>query len=183
VATVAIAALYELILERDLGDLDIEKRRDSWPTREGMERSVRAQHTNPDLERGAVEQTLAKYISAGELAQRLDLLRDVWPGLREKVRVQLMPAEQIREMLQAAGCPAGPGEIGLRWEDFEATYSRARTIRKRYTVLDLAFETGILDEYVDKLFAPGGFWGRAAASQTRVDGTRMAGSFRRSGEA
>ena len=182
VGTVAIAALYDLILERDLGDLDIGSLRDSWPTREAMERSVRAQHTSPDLERGAVEQTLAKYISAGELAQRLDLLREMWPGLREKVRVQLMPADQIREMLQAAGCPTGPVEIGLRWEDLEATYSRARTIRKRYTVLDLAFETGILEECVDGLFAPDGFWGRAAASHAVADGTRVAGSCRRSGE-
>jgi glycerol-1-phosphate dehydrogenase [NAD(P)+] len=183
VATVAIAALYELVLERDLGDLDIETLHDSWPTREAMERSVRAQHTSPDLERGAVEQTLAKYISAGDLAQRLELLREAWPGLRKKVRVQLMPAEKLREMLQAAGCPTGPVEIGLRLEDFEATYSRARTIRKRYTVLDLAFETGILEQCVDELFAPDGFWGRAAASHAGVDGTQVAGSFRRSGEA
>jgi glycerol-1-phosphate dehydrogenase [NAD(P)+] len=183
VATVAIAALYEVILERDLDDLDIEKLRDSWPTREAMERSVREQHASQDLERGAVEQTLAKYISAGELAQRLQLLRDVWPGLREKVRVQLMPAERIREMLQAAGCPTGPVEIGLRWEDFEATYARARTIRKRYTILDLAFEAGILEECVDELFAPGGFWDCTAASQTGADGTRVAGSLRGSGEA
>jgi glycerol-1-phosphate dehydrogenase [NAD(P)+] len=183
VATVAVAALYELILERDLGDLDIEILRDSWPTRKGMERSVREQHASQDLERGAVEQTLAKYISTSELAQRLELLRDVWPGLREKVRVQLMPAERIREMLQAAGCPTGPVEIGLRWEDFEATYSRARTIRKRYTILDLAFEAGILKECVDELFAPDGFWGRTAASRARADGSRVAGSLRRWGEA
>jgi glycerol-1-phosphate dehydrogenase [NAD(P)+] len=175
--------LYELILERDLGDLNVEALHASWPTREAMERSVRAQRTVPDLERGAVEQTLAKYISAGELAQRLELLRDVWPGLREKVRVQLMPAEQIREKLQAAGCPTGPVEIGLSWEDFEATYLRARTIRKRYTVLDLAFEAGILEECVDELFAPEGYWGRTAASHARTDGTRVAGSFRRSEEA
>jgi glycerol dehydrogenase-like iron-containing ADH family enzyme len=162
---------------------NIEALHASWPTREAMERSVREQHTVPDLERGAVEQTLAKYISAGELAQRLELLRDLWPGLREKVRVQLMPAEQISEKLQAAGCPTGPVEIGLSWEDFEATYLRARTIRKRYTILDLAFETGILEECVDELFAPEGFWGRAAASHARADGTRAVGSFRRSEEA
>src|SRR5215216_5537885 len=180
VGSVAIAALYELILERDLADLDIETLRNSWPTKEEMEQSVRVQHTSPDLEEGAVEQTLAKYISASELVRRLDLLRDVWPRLREKVRVQLMPAEQIREMLQAAGCPTGPVEIGLRWEDFEATYLRARTIRKRYTVLDLAFEAGILEECISELFAPDGFWDRAAASHARAD---EAGSFRRSGEA
>ena len=52
VGTVAIAALYELILERDLGAaLDIESLCDSWPTREAMERSVLAQHTSQDLEK------------------------------------------------------------------------------------------------------------------------------------
>ncbi|HEY6582342.1 MAG TPA: sn-glycerol-1-phosphate dehydrogenase [Rubrobacter sp.] len=173
VGSVAIAALYELILERDLADLDIETLRNSWPTKEEMEQSVRVQHTSPDLEEGAVEQTLAKYISVDELAERLELLREVWPGLRAKVREQLRPAEQIREMLQAAGCPTGPVEIGLGWEDFEATYFRAQTIRKRYTVLDLAFETGILGECVDELFAPEGFWGRVAASRATADGAGL----------
>src|SRR4051794_8596800 len=99
VGSVAIAAIYELLLERDLDDLDIEALRDSWPNREEMERSVREQHTNPELEEGAVEQTLAKYIGADELAGRLRLLGEVWPELREKVREQLMPAARIKEML------------------------------------------------------------------------------------
>jgi glycerol-1-phosphate dehydrogenase [NAD(P)+] len=90
--------------------------------------------------------------------------------LREKVREQSMSAEQTKEMLEAAGCPTGPCEIGLRWEDFEATYARARTIRKRYTVLDLAFESDTLSECVDELFAPEGFWGRVAASRTMSGG-------------
>jgi glycerol-1-phosphate dehydrogenase [NAD(P)+] len=34
----------------------------------------------------------------------------------------------------------------------------ARTIRSRYTVLDLVNETGILDACVDELFAPDGYW-------------------------
>jgi glycerol-1-phosphate dehydrogenase [NAD(P)+] len=165
VGTVAIAALYELLLERDLTDLDIEALRNSWPSREEMEQSVRAQHTDPDLEEGAVEQTLAKYIGADELAERLGLLRKAWPELREKVRGQLLPAGEIKEMLEAAGCPTTPVEIGLGWKDFERSYRRAQTIRKRYTALDLALETGLLDECVKTLFASEGFWGRIAASQ------------------
>jgi glycerol-1-phosphate dehydrogenase [NAD(P)+] len=165
VGTVAIAALYELLLERDLTDLNIEALRNSWPSKEEMEQSVRAQHTDPDLEEGAVEQTLAKYVSPDELAERLELLQKVWPELREKVREQLLPAGELEEMLEAAGCPTTPEEIGLGWEEFEKTYRRAQTIRKRYTALDLAFETGLLDECVEELFAPEGFWGRVAASQ------------------
>jgi glycerol-1-phosphate dehydrogenase [NAD(P)+] len=64
-------------------------------------------------------------------------------------------------MLAAAGCPTGPSELGLDRAAFKASYGRARMIRRRYTVLDLAAETGLLDECVDELFAPGGFWAAA----------------------
>ncbi|MDQ4127811.1 MAG: sn-glycerol-1-phosphate dehydrogenase [Actinomycetota bacterium] len=169
VGSVAIAALYERILERDLGSLDIDALRGAWPGRDEVEHSVRTAHTSPELEEGAVEQSLAKYVRAEELAERLRLLRDVWPDLRVRLADQLMPAEQIREKLRAAGCPTKPTEIGLGWEAFKATYSRARTIRKRYTALDLAAEAGVFDECVEELFSPGGFWGREAAPQPRAD--------------
>jgi len=162
VGSIAIAALYERVLDRDLGDMDIEAARASWPTREELEREVRAAHTTPGLTEAAVDQSLSKYISDDELAERLELLREIWPDLREKVAEQLMPAGQLREMLEEAGCPTSPEEIGLGWEDFKATYSRARMIRSRYTVLDLAAETGIFDECVEELFAPGGFWARGS---------------------
>jgi glycerol-1-phosphate dehydrogenase [NAD(P)+] len=44
------------------------------------------------------------------------------------------------------------------------SYELARTIRSRYTVLDLATETGLLSECVNELFAPGGFWSRQTAA-------------------
>jgi glycerol-1-phosphate dehydrogenase [NAD(P)+] len=173
VGSVAIAALYERILERDLGNLDIDAISGAWPGRDEVECSVREAHTIPDLKRGAVEQSLAKYVDAEELAERLELLRKVWPDLRGRLRDQLMPAKQISKMLRAAGCPTRPDEIGLGWEEFEATYSRARTIRKRYTVLDLAAESGVFEECIEGLFAPDGFWGREAASQAQTgDPTR-----------
>jgi glycerol-1-phosphate dehydrogenase [NAD(P)+] len=70
-------------------------------------------------------------------------------------------------MLRAAGCPTRPDEIELGWEEFKATYSRARTIRKRYTVLDLAAESGVFEGCIEEMFAPDGFWGREAASQAQ----------------
>lgn len=157
VGSIAIAALYERILERDLTNLDIEKIKNEWPSAEEVEAKVRAAH-NPPLEDPAVKQALAKYLNKDELGERLELIREVWPDLREKVKEQLMPAAELREMLQKAGCPTSPDEIGLSREDFKATYRRAQMIRSRYTALDLANETGILDECVEELFAPGGFW-------------------------
>jgi glycerol-1-phosphate dehydrogenase [NAD(P)+] len=169
VGSIAIAALYERVLERDLSNLDIEAIRDSWPSREEVEQEVRAAHRTPGLDEAAVEQSLAKYVGADELVERMELLRKIWPGLRKRLVEQSMPAEQLREMLREAGCPTSPDEIGLGWAEFEATYSRARMIRSRYTVLDLAAETGIFSECIEELFAPSGFWARGAAPQSRVD--------------
>jgi glycerol-1-phosphate dehydrogenase [NAD(P)+] len=165
VGSISVAALYERVLERDLSNLDVEAICGAWPAWEEVEQQVRAAHTMPGLEEYAVEESRAKYVSAEGLKERLELLRELWPGLRERLEAHLMPAGELREMLRAAGCPTSPAEIGLSWEDFRATYTRARTIRRRYNVLDLAVETGILEECVEELFAPGGFWARDASSQ------------------
>ena len=155
--SIAIAALYECVLSRDLTNLDIEKIKEQWPSAEEVEERVRAAH-NPPLEDPAVKQALAKYLDKDELGERLELIQEIWPDLREKVKEQLMPAAELRELLHKAGCPTSPEEIGLSREDFRATYRRAQMIRSRYTILDLTNETGILDECVEELFAPGGFW-------------------------
>jgi glycerol-1-phosphate dehydrogenase [NAD(P)+] len=156
--TVAIAALYERLLERDLAALDVEARRRAWPGPEQAEAAVRAAHTTPGLDEAAVAETMAKHADPDTLGRRLARLADRWPELRERLRAQLLPAHRVRELLAAAGCPTRPSELGLTAPAFRATYQRARMIRRRYTVLDLAAETGTLDELVDELFAPGGFW-------------------------
>ncbi|HET9292267.1 MAG TPA: sn-glycerol-1-phosphate dehydrogenase [Actinomycetes bacterium] len=158
VGSVAIAALYERLLARDLGAVDVEARRRAWPTREEAQEAVWATHTTPGLAEAAVAETTAKWVDADALGRRLTLLADRWPALRDRLRGQLVPAGRLRELLAAAGCPTRPSELGLPASAFRDTYQRARMIRRRYTVLDLAFETGLLDELVDELFRPGGLW-------------------------
>jgi glycerol-1-phosphate dehydrogenase [NAD(P)+] len=171
VGTIAIAALYERLLERELAALDVEALRRAWPGPEKAEAAVRAVHTTPGLDEAAVAETMAKYVDADSLARRLARLADRWAGLRDRLRAQLLPAERVRELLAAAGCPTRPSELGLTASAFRDTYHRARMIRRRYTVLDLAAETGTFDELVDELFAPGGFWADGAWS--RAGGPRM----------
>ena len=93
-----------------------------------------------------------------QLRERLELLKSLWPTLLPKLQEQLIPAAELQRMLRAAGAPAHPYDIELTWPEFKATYQRAQMIRKRYTVLDLLLELNLLDELVEELFAPGGFW-------------------------
>ncbi|MDQ6773912.1 MAG: sn-glycerol-1-phosphate dehydrogenase [Candidatus Dormibacteraeota bacterium] len=163
--SIAIAALYERILERDLSDIDVPAICSAWPDWPEVERNVRAAHKTPGLDEAAVIESRAKYIDAEALRPRLEQLQRHWPDLRQRLYEQLMTAGQLREMLQKAGCPTSPAEIGLSTEAFKATYYRSRMIRRRYTVLDLATEAGVLGPCVDELFAPGGFWARDPASK------------------
>jgi glycerol-1-phosphate dehydrogenase [NAD(P)+] len=156
--TVAVAALCERLLERDLAALDVGARQRAWPGPEQAEAAVRAAHTTPGLDEAAVAETMAKHADPDTLARRLARLAGGWPGLRERLRAQLLPAGRVAELLAAAGCPTRPSQLGLTASAFRATYHRARMIRRRYTVLDLAAETGTFDQLVDELFAPGGFW-------------------------
>lgn len=167
VGTIAAAALYERVLARDFGKLDIDALCRAWPSREAVEHTVRQAHDIPQLAENAVEESLAKYIDIDQLRQRLTLLRERWPAIRERLITQLMTANQLRELLQAAGCPIHPDEIGVSISRLEESYTLARTIRSRYTVLDLVSETGVLSACVNELFAPSGFWSRSAISEPR----------------
>ena len=167
IGTIAAAALYERVLTRDLSNLDIEALCRSWPSRAEVEQTVRQAHDIPQLAENAVEESLAKYVDAGRLHQRLTLLRERWPTIRERVGTQLMTAEELRALLQAAGCPTHPDEIGVSMSELRESYRLARTIRSRYTVLDLATETGVLAACVDELFSPDGFWSHSAVSERR----------------
>jgi glycerol-1-phosphate dehydrogenase [NAD(P)+] len=162
VGTEASAALYERVLARDLTRLDIDALCRSWLSREEVRREVEQLHRIPQLAEHAVEESLAKYIPPDQLRQRLMRIQQRWPILREHLERQLMTAEHIRDLLQAAGCPTEPQEIGVSMVQLRKSYTLARTIRSRYTVLDLANEVGILEACVDELFAPGGYWAALA---------------------
>lgn len=162
IGTVSIAALYERLFARDIENLDVDAAVAAWPTRDEMERRVRELHPNPQLQEETVVQALAKWITPDELRARLEQLKKLWPELKPRLQEQLMGADELQQQLRAVGAPAHPSDIDLDWQRFRDTYVRAQMIRKRYTVLDVALEMGILDELVDELFAPDGFWGKQA---------------------
>ena len=159
VGSIATAALYERLLTRDLGSLDVDAAVRAWPSRDALEASVRAMHRNPVVADNAVAETVSKYVDAEALRARLERLRTVWGDLRGALSEQLLPATALRDLLAAAGAATHPSHIGVDAARFRAAHVAARTIRARYTVLDLLFETGLHAEVVDEVLAPDGFWG------------------------
>ncbi len=103
---------------------------------------------------------MAKYICGEALTERLVRLRDNWLEIHDRLQAQLIPAEKIREMMGEAGCITHPKQMGKTLDDLRLAYTQARLIRNRYTILDLAAETGCMDSCLNELFAADGFWGK-----------------------
>jgi glycerol-1-phosphate dehydrogenase [NAD(P)+] len=151
IGTVLVSMLYERLLARDLADLDIEARVAALPTPEAVEQAVRAALPAGEIADRAVVESLAKLPTAEELRHRLELARETWPSLGTRLREQLLPPAELRRLMAALDAAATPAEIGVTPERLRVDLLAARLIRRRYTMLDLAAEAGLLEACIDEV--------------------------------
>jgi glycerol-1-phosphate dehydrogenase [NAD(P)+] len=159
VATHAVTRLYEELLAEDFGALDIAAAEQAWAASPvNKEAAIRARFHGCDFVETAVAETRAKAIDAPRLRAQLQRLRENWPVLRERLRTQLLPAEEVRSRLAAVGAPTEPEQIGLSRARLRDTFIRAFHIRRRFTVLDVAMRTNRLEGWLDRIFGPAAVW-------------------------
>jgi glycerol-1-phosphate dehydrogenase [NAD(P)+] len=161
IGTVLVSLLYNRLLSRDLADLDIDARVTALPTAEAVEQAVRAALPAGEIADRAVVESLAKLPTADDLRHRLERARQQWPTLRARLREQLLPPAELRRLMAALDAAATPAEIGVTPEKLRADLLAARMIRRRYTMLDLAAEAGLLEACIDEVVSevagpPGG---------------------------
>ncbi len=158
IGTLAVTALFEELLARGLGRVDVERVCVAWPEWAVVERQIRETYADPAVRATALRESRAKYIDRASLARRLGHLVDVWAELAPKLHERLIPSAELRQRLVAAGAPADPGEIGIERERLRRSFVEACQVRRRYTVLDTASETGLLPTCLETLFGPHGPW-------------------------
>ncbi|MDR1506562.1 MAG: sn-glycerol-1-phosphate dehydrogenase [Treponema sp.] len=127
--------------------------RQSWPERESQIRRMWGGLENalPSILKTSRE----KFIEPGSKSavQIEEGLLDLWDDIKAAVFEQLPPYAEIYRMLEKAGCPVKPAETGLSKARIIAAAENAQTIRVRFTVLDLAFETGAFDSVLERMEA------------------------------
>ena len=100
---------------------------------------------------GIPEVALEKFLTGNAALERREQIFGKWEILQEKIRQQIFPVEEFRRLLRSAGAPDDYRQIGLDREQYCHGIRTAQLIRKRYTVLDLLFETGLLECAIDSL--------------------------------
>ena len=151
--------MWEIFLKKSVEDFDIEKALAAVKSPEQIESEVRGALA-PRMQEEAVKHSLKKRTEGDELVARIELLKKVWPELKERCEAQLITAQDAMDRLKAVGAPYHPEMIDIDWDRFRETHFKAQMIRDRYTVLDILTDLGILDEVVEELFSPEGFWGQ-----------------------
>jgi glycerol-1-phosphate dehydrogenase [NAD(P)+] len=165
IGTLASVALYEELLNRNIGELDVNRIVHEWPPVD-----VEISHVVNelgDVASLAAEELRAKYPSRDALRDQLTRLRDGWPQLRARLAQHLLPFAEVRDMLRAAGAPCEPEQIGISRNRLRQSYPLAHAIRRRFTVFDLATRTGLLEDCLAHIFGPGGRWPISSPGERR----------------
>lgn len=145
VATIVTARLYEEILALDPDSLDWTK------IRKHHERDKLTQimeYWGP-LAPEVIKEFEKKRMPWSKKKEELRVIVDDWDRIVDALHPFLRPSKEIKRILTDAGAKAHYTGIGASAEDFKMALIMARTMRSRYTILDLADELDLLEEFAN----------------------------------
>ena len=155
IGSLASVALYEVLLDTDVANLDVEAAANAWPDSAANEREIAELFPSAELERKAILESGLKHVDRDALRAQLQLLKQEWPRIKQRLHGQLIPHDEIKQMLHAAGCPVEPEQIGISRERLRASYRKAYHIRRRFTIFDVVRRANLWEPALDKVFAGG----------------------------
>ena len=141
VATIHCLQLWEQILALDPHALDIDARVAAQPDPATIQGWIE-EDWGP-IASEITAQWEAKALDADGLRAELTRFRDGFDALSAQLRAVYLPSNTVRDAIEAAGGPTRPEEMNAPVEEFNKALTRARYIRSRFTVLDLAAELGV----------------------------------------
>ena len=153
IGTLASLALYEVLMDTDIARLDVEAAVRAWPDAADNEREiVRAVSDSRVGRQGAAGKRHEIHRSRSLRLQLHELQRE-WPRIRDRLRKQLIPRNEVYGMLRAAGCPVEPEQIGISRQRLRESFLKAYHIRRRFTILDLVRRAELWDTALDAVFS------------------------------
>ena len=159
IGTLASTASLELLLAAPIETLDIDAcvaKWKSWPDTE--QEILRIFAGKPGFIERAMTETRNKYVDKEGLRRQLEAFKAAWPELKERVRKQIIPFEEVRRRLKLVGAPYEPEQLGISRARFRDTFAKIPYMRSRFSNIDIVYRFGLMDEWLERLFGKGGIW-------------------------
>ena len=147
--TVSTTILFEYVINHGIDELRPKMR-------PGLDRAGREAEIAELLKKGcygdaAAVTAMKKFREGAALEERRRLIESKWTEIQTRVKAQIIPSAEVKAMLKKAGCPTKPSDIALGMEQYLHGVRTAQLIRTRYTLLDLLYEMGILEDAIEYL--------------------------------
>ena len=158
IGTLASTASLELLLAAPIESLDIDACVAKWKSWEETEKEIlRIFNGKPGFIDRALIETKNKYVDKEGLRRELTAFKAAWPELKERIRKQIIPFEEVRR-LKLVGAPYEPEQLGVSRARFRDTFAKIPYMRSRFSNIDIAYRCGFMDEWLERLFGKGGIW-------------------------
>lgn len=141
VATVYCLELWEKILAMNPAEVDVDARVGAIQRPEDIAATIDADWGKIAME--VHEQWNQKMPTPESLREELETFRRTNSQLQIEFRKDLLPAVVVAEAIAASGGPVRAADLTAPVSDYTNALKRARYIRNRFTVLDLAADLGI----------------------------------------
>ena len=159
IGTLVSTAVWEHLLQRDMSDINVERLVSGWKDWKRTQRDIELLFEGKSgLLRRALEETKAKHTGTEELERRIKAFLTQWPGLRPRIQGQLYSYDKLRSKLETVGAPVTPEQICVSRNELRTAFRRMPYMRSRFTVIDIVFELGLMEEVENALFGKGGRW-------------------------
>jgi len=159
------AALYERLWPR-LPEIDLDEVVANRLPADEFAAQTR-QHYAPLIGSDAAEQVteaaLSKYAEGEQLRNQLAPLVAEPSKMWDRLSPLFTPAQELRRICQEAAIPGTAAALGISDTELVNAYHFASRFRDRYTVLDLAYDLGLLEELGEEVFAEAGVVSQATA--------------------
>tara|TARA_B100001123_G_C15327624_1_gene1030099 strand:+ start:2346 stop:3623 length:1278 start_codon:yes stop_codon:yes gene_type:complete len=100
-------------------------------------------HFGPDLGSLCWPEISAKSFNPEQAEQLSSRIVDCWDIMCDRIDKARIPSEKLHRILQKAKAPLAPLDLGWSPDFYNTAVKHARLIRKRYTALDLAADSGV----------------------------------------
>lgn len=112
------------------------------------ENAIRARYPASAVE-GCLRAVHAKALDANQASMFNEKLAEIWPEQRLKMQAMAMSSATLAMHLRDAGGGITADEIGLPRDLYRQAVRHSLELRDRYSMLDLAADMGILDDFID----------------------------------
>jgi glycerol-1-phosphate dehydrogenase [NAD(P)+] len=148
VGTLTTALLYEKLQALDPSTIDIDQLVDDLPQWADYEQGLRERFG--ELFDAVVKHAKPGYPTPEELRSRLTQLVEEWDMVLEEVRSTLRSEKSLEDELVSAEAPVRFSDLGVDKDRAWRAIAHSKDIRNRYTILHLAWELGVLDDWADQ---------------------------------